>query len=123
MTNDLARAAVLVGALVTGGSLVGNRAPVPSAPPAEVRTFQAPPAAPLAQVAPVVAPPLPAPRPKITPEAKPKPKATKPPLKKSLPSCEHIRRERARMSLSEQFAAYQSASAEEIAHGKRCLGF
>lgn len=121
MTGDHARALVLVGALVTGGSLVGVQpGHAPTAPVSEVRTIKAPPAAPLAKLAPVEKVPLPAPRPKI--EAKPKPKAEPRPLKKSLPSCAYIRREQARMSFAEQWSAYLNASPEEIAHGKRCLG-
>ena len=117
MNSDQLRVALVAGTLLVGGAsyTTGERAPAPIAPAQPIRFIQLPT---------VEIKPLPAPRPV---EAKPKPKPQvakpKPPLKKSLPSCEYIKREYKRMSLSEQLAAYRSASAEEIAHGKRCLGF
>lgn len=129
MTSDHIRALVLVGALATGGSFIGSRGPAPAipAPPVE-RLIKLPPAAPLGQAhkppPAEVKPPLPVPRPKIEVKPKPKPEAKRPrQAKKALPSCEYIRREKARMSWSEQWAEYQKATPAEIAHGKRCLGY
>lgn len=149
--TDEARALAIVAALLSGASgsagFVGGRISAP-VPPAEVRyvTLPAPapvvvePPAPVAPLeleppaAPVAAEPGPAPevesapvpkpRPKIEakPKAQPKPKARPSTLKKSLPSCDVVRREKQRMSYAEQLAAYARASAEEVAHGKRCLG-
>jgi len=77
--------------------------------------------------------PLPLPRPaqpKPQPKASPKPEkaaaAKKPrssaPPKKSLPSCAVVQREYDAMTWPERMSAYRRATAEEIAHGKRCLG-
>lgn len=141
-------AALWTGA-TNGASFVGGRMTAP-VPPAEVRyvTLPAPapvvvpepapvaplelepPAAPVAAEPEPVAPPeveakpLPKPRPKIDakPKAQPKPKARPSALKKSLPSCDAVKREFDRMSWPERMAEYRKASAEEIAHGRRCLG-
>jgi len=110
----------------------GTVAPAPSASftpaPADEPPAIAPPA-------PVETRPLPLPRPKLEAKPKPQPKplkhekdapAKKPrppvPSKKALPSCAVVQREYDAMSWPERMAAYRSATAEEIAHGKRCLG-
>lgn len=145
--TDEGRAILIVAALLAGAAgsagFVGGRMTAP-VPPAEVRyvTIQAPVVAPepVAPIEPVPAPPpvvsaepepvvpeveakpVPKPRPKVEekPKLRPKPKASA--LKKSLPSCDVVKREYQRMSYAQQMAAYARASAEEIAHGRRCLG-
>lgn len=86
---------------------------------------------------PIETAPLPPPRPKVEAKPKPQPKpapkhekdasARKPrpvlPAKKPLPTCAAIQREYDAMSWPERMAAYRRASPEEIALGKRCLGF
>lgn len=152
MTGDQARAILIVAALWTGAtngaSFVGGRMTAP-VPPAEVRyvTLPAPapvvvappevvvplepepPAAPVAAEPEPVAPeveakPLPKPRPKIDakPKAQSKPKARPSALKKSLPSCAYIKGEFDRMTWAERMTEYRNSTAEEIAHGRRCLG-
>lgn len=139
--TDEARALLIVAALLSGASgsagFVGGRISAP-APVAEVRyvTIPAPVVAPL-EVAPqppaapaavepepaapdLEAKPLPRPRPKVEPPSKPKVRPSA--LKKSLPSCDVVRREYHRMNYAQQMAAYARASAEEKAHGRRCLG-
>jgi len=108
--------------------------PPPVAPPAAAEVAPTEPepkppaaAAPAAEPEPVPeveAAPVPKPRPKVEakPKAQPKPKARPSALKKSLPSCDAVKREFDRMSWSERMAEYRKASAEEIAHGRRCLG-
>lgn len=144
--TDEARALLIVAALLSGASggagFVGGRASAP-VPPPEVRyvTIQIPAAAPeVAPIAPDPQPPaapiaepeaaapeaeikpVPKPRPKVEEKPKPKPKARPSALKKSLPSCDVVKREYQRMNYAQQMAAYARATAEEIAHGKRCLG-
>lgn len=141
--------AALLSSASGGSGFVAGRVSAP-VPPAEVRYVRIPVPAPVvvpepapvvpiepeppAAVAPVAEPepvapeveavPLPQPRPKVEvkPKAQPKPKARPSALKKSLPSCDVVRREYNRMSYAQQLAAYARASAEEIAHGRRCLG-
>jgi len=114
-------------------------APAPLVPPVEAAPVEpaaiAPPEepAPAAPIeppaviaAPVDAKPLPPVRPKIESKTKeqPKPQKSRPPApKKTLPPCAVVKREYERMSWTEQMAAYRRATAEEVAHGKRCLGF
>lgn len=118
--------------------------PVPAAlaPPVEAAAIEAaaglpaatvPQVEPPAAAPPVEAKPLPQPRPKAEPKpppkAQPKPEkeafAKKPraPAKRGLPSCAIVEREYQRMTMAERWAAYRSATPEQIAHGKRCLGF
>lgn len=146
--NEQARAMLIVGALLSGASFsaggVAGRmtAPVPVPTPPEIRyipipapaaTLVAPAPAPVleekpepAPVAPVEAKPLPPVKPKA--DVKPKPKPEPPPVRKpravrpSLPSCDVIKRAYNRMSYVEQMAEYRRATAEQIAHGRRCLG-
>lgn len=141
--TDEARALLIVAALLSGasgsvGGVIGRvTAPVP---PAEVRyvTISAPaPPEPVA-MPPVVEPaPAPPPEPPAVVETKPPPKGEAKPKaqvkpqakprpavqKKSLPSCAFIKSEYERMSLAEQIAEYRRSTAEEVAHGRRCLGF
>lgn len=150
--TDEGRAILIVAALLSSvsgsGGFVAGRVSAP-VPPAEVRyvTIPAPAAVVLSPVdvapeplpalpaAPVVAEPepvapeleaapLPKPRPKVEekPKSKPKPKARPSSLKKSLPSCAYIKGEFARMTWAERMAEYRNSTAEEIAHGRRCLG-
>lgn len=107
-------------------ALVEPEDPVPQAPPLASIPIEPEPVviAPPAQLE--EKPQLPQPRPKL--EAKPKPKpqpkpepARKP--RKALPSCAVVEREYQRMTLAERWARYGKATPEEIAHGKRCLGF
>jgi hypothetical protein len=147
--DDQARALLIVGAILSGASgsagFVGGRMTAPElAPVAEVRFVHVPvpapppvaaiepapsaPAEPVAEPAApapaVEAPPLPQPRPKIEPKPK-----TEPPVKKSrtvnraLPSCAVVKREFEAMTWPQRMARYQRATPQEIAHGKRCLGF
>lgn len=75
--------------------------------------------------------PLPQPRPKAdvktkeTHKTKPESHVAKKTrsTKRSLPSCTTIKREYEAMSWPERLAAYRKATPEEIAQGKRCLGF
>lgn len=74
--------------------------------------------------------------PRIVPTAaitigKPQPKLVEPasiiaPERKQkqtgLPPCSVVRNEYARMTFTQQMAAYISATPEQVAHGKRCLG-
>lgn len=83
---------------------------------------------PAASAAPVEAKPVPPARPKVDAKPKeppPKPQKSRPPPapKKTLPSCAVVQREYQRMTWAQQMAAYRRATTEEIAHGKRCLGF
>lgn len=112
--------------------------PVPAMPavPAEPIPVEPPPAAalpvvpiepPAVSVAPVEVKPLPPkvdvkPKATIKPQAKPEAKSRPAAPKKSLPSCAVVQRENARMTWSEKMAAYHSATPEQVAHGKRCLG-
>ena len=135
-----------------GGGFAGGRMSAP-VPPAEVRivTIPAPPAVVIPPEATLVEPVVPVPLPKverdetavsppvevkpsppkidarpkavIKPQAKPEAKPRAPAPKKSLPSCAVVKREYQTMSWAQQMAAYHRATAEEIAHGKRCLGF
>jgi outer membrane biosynthesis protein TonB len=118
--------------------------PVPEAlaPPASVEAAPAIAEPPVSAPPVVQATPLPLPRPKVEqpkpqPKAQPKPqpkappkpekeaaaKKPRPPAHKALPSCAFIKREYEALSYAERMASYYRASAEEIAHGKRCLGF
>lgn len=151
-----ARALAIVGALLSGASFSAGvgagrvTAPVPEAPPAEVRFVPAPawavplidpgPAVALEPVAPpdglepapVIRPPAdvkpaPAAKAEAKPKAKPRPVVPQPkprpvPTKKPLPSCAVIKREYERMNFAERLAEYRRADAEQIAHGRRCLG-
>lgn len=114
-------------------------------PPAAVESPHVEPPPPIAEphvsAPPVVeATPLPQPRPKVEqpkpqPKARPKPQQPKPPrpdkdtpakkplVHKALPSCAVVKREYDAMTWPERMAAYRDATAAEIAHGKRCLGF
>lgn len=92
------------------------------APPAPVEPLAPPAVAPPADVKP--APPA---KVEAKPKAKPKPVVPTPkprpaPAKRSLPSCAVIKREYERMNFAERLAAYNRADAEQIAHGRRCLG-
>lgn len=113
-------------------------APAPLAPPVvEATPVETPaPAAvePAPQVEPPIAtapltevkPPLPAPRPKVEAKPKEQPKPQKARVlapKKSLPSCAAVKREYERMTMAQRWDAYRSATPDQIAHGKRCLGF
>lgn len=40
-----------------------------------------------------------------------------------MPSCAHVKREYDRMTTAQRWAAYMAATSEQVAHGKRCLGF
>jgi outer membrane biosynthesis protein TonB len=42
---------------------------------------------------------------------------------RGLPSCSYVKREYDRMNSSQRWAAYMAASSEQVAHGRRCLGF
>lgn len=111
-------------------------APVePVAPPAAEPT-PTPPIEQAAVAPPVEAAPLAPPRPTIDAKPKDKPKALPKPEreslakkprtpapKKSLPSCAVVQREYNAMTMTQRWAAYRSATPEQIAHGKRCLGF
>ena len=140
--TDEARALAIVAALLSGASgsagFVGGRISAP-VPPAEVRYVHVPiptvPVVPIEEAAPLapvtgplveVNPPVPTPRPEVETAPKAKPPALakpRPPApKKSLPSCAVVQRENARMSWAQKMAAYHSATPEQIAHGKRCLG-
>ncbi len=92
-------------------------APPLSLPPASVETK--PPPAPKVQAKPKPAPAKPKPEKEIV-VRKPRPPA---PAKKGLPSCAVIKREYETMTYAQQMAAYYRATPEEVAHGKRCLGF
>lgn len=120
------------------------RVPVAEAPPPEPAIEQLAPAPlerPAAPAPPVINPPAPTetkppPAPKV--QAKPKPPQAKPKPEKEivvrkprtpvspkngLPSCAVIKREYETMTYAQQMAAYYRATPDEIAHGKRCLGF
>jgi len=113
-------------------------APAPPAPVEPVAPIAEPPVS-APPPAPVEAKPLPAPRPKVEAKPKPQPKAQpkpkperdapakklRPPAStnKALPSCAVVQREYEAMSWPERMSAYRRATPEEIAHGKRCLGF
>jgi len=116
-------------------------APVAPAPPITEPPVSAPPAAATsATPAPVEVKPTPPPRPKVEAKPKAQPKAQpKPPPKpekdaaakklrppaptnKALPSCAVIQREYDAMNYSQRMSSYFSATPEEIAHGRRCLG-
>ncbi len=139
--TDEVRGLLIVAALLSGVSFVGGRMTAP-VPPAEVRYVQIPapvvhvpvPEAAPVEPAPLVEPAPPAevkPPPKVIAKPKPKPQPVKEPkrrreptpAKTGLPSCEFVKREYQRMSYVQQMAAYQRATPEQIAHGKRCLGF
>lgn len=143
--------ALLSGASFSAGGVAGRMtAPEPAPSPAEVRFVPAPAwAVPLIEPGPAVAieaeappePPESRAPPAITPPAdvkpvppanvearpkvKPKPAPPRPrtaPPRKPMPSCAVIKREYERMSFTERMAAYSRADAEQIAHGRRCLG-
>lgn len=113
--------------------------PLASAAPAEAPPIEPPVAAAPNEIEPaasapaarVEAAPLPMPRPKV--EAKPsQPKPEKPAAKRprprapanaGLPSCAVIKREYEAMTWPQRMAAYRRATPQEIAQGKRCLGF
>lgn len=115
--------------------------PMPALPPPEIALIEpAPQPAPVPRVQSAPLPPvssqpemipLPQPRPKAetkpkeTHKPKPESHAAKKPraAKRSLPSCTTIKREYEAMSWPERMAAYRKATPEEIAQGKRCLGF
>lgn len=72
--------------------------------------------------------PIPGVRP-IPPIAKPERKE-RPTIKRQraatttrLPSCSHVKREYDRMTAAQRWAAYMAATSEQVAHGRRCLGF
>lgn len=81
-------------------------------------------------------PPTHAPEPPVIETKKPEPEQPKgkkiivtkkqPERKKvaarGMPPCSVVRREYERMSIVERLVAYHSATAEEVAHGKKCLG-
>lgn len=146
MIDDQARALLIVGALLFGAGntsgFVGGRMTAPVAEP-ELRFVHVPvPAISLPAAAPIDPPPaataepepaatpadaepkpLPRPRPKaeVKPKPKPEPPARKP--RKAMPSCAFVKQRYEAMSWPERMAAYKSASPEQVAHGKRCLGF
>lgn len=67
------------------------------------------------------------PAPIVRPEKKGKKRparSERPKIKRtaSLPSCARIRAAYNRMSVAERWAAYQKATPEQVAHGRRCLG-
>lgn len=147
--TDEGRALLIVAALLSGASasagFVGGRMTAP-VPPAEVRyvPVSAPPIEVIAEPAPIAPPaepavpapaeaaapvevkpvkPLPRPKVEVKPKEQPKPKSRPPAPKKTLPSCAVVKREYQTMSWAQQMAAYRRATPDEIAHGKRCLGF
>lgn len=107
----------------SAGASPGEPLPIPPEALSPVPLIK-PPAAP-----PVEAIPTPQPRPKVEskpkPQPKPEPAARKPraPVKRGLPSCAVVEREYQAMTWPQRMSAYQKATPEEIAHGKRCLGF
>lgn len=127
----IVRIPVAAAPLETRPAAVAEPAPVAPVEPAPV----VPPA--IAPIAPAAEPPKPPVKieakpklPKVQP--KPQPKAEReqparkprpPAHKAALPPCELIKREYDAMSWPERMAAYHRASPEEIALGKRCLGF
>ncbi len=147
MNPEQARALLIVVALLMGAAgsagFVGGRMTAP-VPPAEVRIVQipapvevapieppavlpAPPAPPAVEPDPPVAPPVevkPPAKPKVDakPKAQAKPKPRPPAPKKTLPSCDVVKREYETMTWAQQMDAYRRATAQEIAHGRRCLG-
>jgi hypothetical protein len=73
--------------------------------------------------------PIPGVRP-TPPIAKPEKRARVPAKKKTrvaskaaLPPCTIVRREYNRMTSAQRWAAYLAATSEQVAHGRRCLGF
>jgi hypothetical protein len=65
----------------------------------------------------------PAPKPKVKSRTKAKPKAKRAVRKKARESfCDRVKREYARMTFAERLAAYQRATPQQIAAGRRCLG-
>ncbi len=120
-------AVLLVGASGSVGGVIG-RATAPVAPPV-VRVVPVP----LPAARPVAAPAKPIkpapPRAEVKPKSEvkrkeqPKPKTRPPVQRKTLPSCAVVKREYARMSWSQQMAEYHRATPEQVAHGRRCLGF
>lgn len=68
--------------------------------------------------------PIPGARP-IPPIAKEEKRRERPKAKivsKRMPSCTVVRREYERMTMAQKLARYTTASAEEVAYGRRCLG-
>ena len=66
--------------------------------------------------------PVPRPRPPAA-IARPERKAAKKkPRVAGLPSCAAVRAQYNSMSLAQRWSAYQSATSEQVAHGRRCLG-
>lgn len=99
---------------------VTKPAVVKSAPPPVEKTIEQPKQA----ADPKPLPKLHKPAPIMKPERKSKKRAARERTKRtaSLPSCSRIRAEYNRMSLAEKLAAYQRATPEQVAHGRRCLG-
>jgi hypothetical protein len=67
--------------------------------------------------------PIPRPRPPAA-ISRPERKAVKKQQKRvaGLPSCSAVRAQYDSMSLAQRWSAYQSATSEQVAHGRRCLG-
>jgi outer membrane biosynthesis protein TonB len=104
--------------------------PAPLVPPLSVPaapTIEAPRSPPKVEAKPKPQPPKSAPKPQSRPRQRPEKeqqaRKPRPPQHKALPSCDVIKREYDAMTYAERMAAYYRASAEEVAHGRRCLGF
>ena len=131
--NEQARALLLAGVTLFGAGngsgymLARNSAPtVAVAPPASPRTGESAPATQppkAAAPAPKAAPRVQRPAPVVRERPPAKKKRTAAPTPRStLPSCAVVRREYERMNHAQRLAAYARATAEQVAHGRRCLG-
>jgi outer membrane biosynthesis protein TonB len=104
-----ARTLIAVSALV-GLAVWASPAQTPAAKKVEIVKQQ-----------PKVTHPLPRPKPKVV-KKKEKKKAKAKPKKRGETFCERVRREYERMSWAERWAAYQRATPQQVAAGRRCLG-
>jgi hypothetical protein len=66
--------------------------------------------------------PVPRPRPPAAITRPERKAAKKKPRVAGLPSCASVRAQYDSMSLAQRWSAYQSATSEQVAHGRRCLG-
>jgi hypothetical protein len=120
------RGAILAAALVGGLVFLA-----PSTPPAQKQSVVAAKSQPAPKVQPVQKTSAPSqrtqPAPRLRPPAaisRPERKAVKKQQKRvaGLPSCASVRAQYDSMSLAQRWSAYRSATSEQVAHGRRCLG-
>lgn len=126
------RSLAVLAASVGGLYLLANGQPRPVSQPAPVVATPVVVPLPQPKAAPkeVAIPKLRAPAPIVASEKASKRKKkretkaerAKPKRTAFLPSCARIKAQYDRMSLSERWSAYQTATPEQIAHGRRCLG-